>query len=140
MEAPDAKSGSPSVMISPPHVNQITLGGLSDAFEVLQEFANQPLDGATAAKVVRLSRWARAHYVRYVAVRGAEAEKLGEKLSEGKFRIPAEKMAEFNQAMAPSRAELVEIDPSLRLDPRAMTTVRITPIAIEILEPFLTGL
>lgn len=137
MEAPEAKAPSAGPPAAP---NQITLGGLSDAFEALQEFANQPLDGATAAKVVRLSRWARPHYLRYIAVRGVEAEKLGEKLSEGKFRIPAEKMTEFNQAMAPSRAELVEIDPSLRLDPRAMTTVKITPIAIEILEPFLTGL
>ena len=134
MEAPEAKSPSAGPPATP---NQITLGGLSDAFEVLQEFvANQPLDGATAAKVVRLSRWAHPHYLRYDAVRGVEAEKL----SEGKFRIPAEKMTEFYRAMAPSRAELVEIDPSLRLDPRAMTTVKITPIAIEILEPFLTGL
>jgi len=138
--APQPAPTAPEPAIVSADGSKITLGGFADAYEILQEFANQPLDGATAAKVVRLSRWGRPHYLRYIEARGKEAEKYGEKVAEGKYRISAERLAEYNQAMAPTRAEVIAIDPALKIDVRTMGSVKITPVAIEILEPLLVGM
>ena len=120
--------------------NQVSLAELALAFEVIQEFANQPIDGITAAKVVRLSRWARQHYLRFSEIRSKSAEEFGEKISDGKYRVNPERFAEFNQAMAHTRTEYVTIDPSLKIDVRALGSIKISPSSIEMLEPFLSGI
>lgn len=120
--------------------NEITLGNLADAFEVLQGFANEPLDGVTAAKIVRLTRWARAHYARYVAARQTEAEKYGEKIADGKIKISGQAIAPFTKAITPIRAEIITIDPMMKIDVKTMGSVKISPLVLEILEPFLNGI
>jgi hypothetical protein len=122
-----------------PPGTQITLGQLVDAFEILQEFASRPFDGVTAAKIVRLSRWATPHYGRYVDARAPVAEQFGERIAPNRYRISPARLGEFTQAMAPIRAEVIAIDPAVRLDVRSLVAVQITPVALETLEPFLAG-
>ena len=153
MSTPAARSQAPATIGAEPRLDNvcrdlhlqspndaITLEEFANAYEAIQSFADQSFDGAVSAKIVRLCRWGLPHYRRYVEARGAVAEKLGEKIVDGKYRVTPEKMPEFNQAMAPIRAETISIDPALKLDVQSLEGVRVTPYAVEALGPFLAGL
>jgi hypothetical protein len=107
---------------------------------VLQEFGGQPLEVALSARVIRLSRAALPHYRQYIQNRGEVAAQFGEKLSEGKYQVSAEKLAEYEAALAPHNERPVELAAGLLLSLEEMRGVSIAPLALERLEPLLGGL
>lgn len=124
-----------------------TLGQFADAYEILLELANQSLDGVTAAQVVRLVRWGRAEYGRYIEGRSKEVTRIGEpaldkdgKAIEGRYLISKDKAAEYTAAIAPLRAEPFEVEASLLIPVKSLGDVKISPVAVEIFAPLLSGL
>jgi hypothetical protein len=124
---------APTVLCAP-------LERIAGAAEVLRELADQPFESGSALKVVKLTRWARAHHARYADALGRAAMQLGENAGNGSFRIPSERLDEFNRMMAPVRAEAVECPRDLRLDISDLAGLRITPAALERLGPLVAGL
>lgn len=118
----------------------IPAGALSAAFEVLQEFGGQPLEVGLSARIIRLSRAALPHYQQYIQDRGEVAAQFGEKISEGKYQVSAEKLADYEAALAPHNERPVELNSGLLLTLEEMRGVNITPLALERLEPLLVGL
>lgn len=119
---------------------KIEMGSLVRAFEALQDIINSPVDGEDAIKIIKLIRWARPHYLRYLASHAAEVEEYGEKNDDGPTTIPVERQAEFDTAMGLANSELIEFSPNLALDPKCINSVKISAVVVERLEPFLTRL
>ena len=117
--------------------NKIKVGQMADAFEALQGIINCPIDGAYAIKVIRIIRWARPHYIKYINARTTVAELYGIKLDDGLISIPAETKTEFENALKPYREELLEFDSGMTLDPSILSGLKITAVAVELLEPFM---
>ena len=112
-----------------------SIGSVADAFEVLNSLATQEIAGDIAGRILRIVKANRETYARYIEARRVEAEKFGEKVGEV-IQVPQAKVTEFNEVMAPIRAELVELDPDLRLDAKMLAGVKITARALETLAPF----
>jgi hypothetical protein len=118
----------------------LTLGRLADGFLVLKALAQQTMDGATAHKIVVLHKWALPYAQRFEKARMAIAEKLGcEKTADGKsYHIGPDKHAEFVKADEPLRAEIVALDPKLKLSLTMMIPLKITPAQLDALGVFLS--
>jgi hypothetical protein len=127
-----ARGGAPKTPVSV----SVQLGALADAYEVLLKLADREYGGDTSAKILRLSRATRADYVRYVQERQVEAEKFGEKQEDGKVQIKPEQVQAFTEALKPLREEMVNFNPALRLDKKALAEIKISPAALELFSAF----
>ena len=90
--------------------------------------------------MIRLTRWARDHYTRFIKVRSELGNLYGEKLGENVFRVSSGKVSEYLKAIGPVRAEVVDIDTSLLIDVHQLTGVKLTPASMLALESFLSSL
>lgn len=117
--------------------NVVKLGELFDALAVLKSLAEQTMDGVTARKIVLLHRWATPFAQRYERARASIAERFGTKIDGNKVEIVREKQPEYFKAMEPLRNELVVLDSELRLAVSLLTPLKMSPVQMDALSPFL---
>ena len=96
---------------------ECTIGMLYDAFEALDAISNDKFDPKGSQRILKLADWVRPYYEDVVEKRKELATRLGEPLESepGRFRIPPEKIAEFNRTMAESLVEPVKVPERIKL-------------------------
>jgi hypothetical protein len=128
--------------VSPPKTKkqECTLGALYVAFEALSTLASEKLDPKASAKILKLANWIEPLYNDIVEIRNKEAGRLGEPVEDGKVRIPADNVEEFNTTMRAATSETVKVPASMKLTIGDLDGAKVSPAVLLSISCVMVGL